>query len=356
MPQIPIQVMPKGILNEGGTCHFISVLQALISVEPFKAIFENGLAGVHELGDCKEMDWQFSCTLCELHEFMKSYQKADSKCDPMRLVYAWWFNQDDMGRIQFGYGDFWWNSLNSLLLQLHEEDKRSTNACGTDFGCVSHFPFNGIVRTTFKCPQCDQFPSSMMRPFNYLELEHGRTVEEGLKNYSHMAMQSVDGSEFSHCSHKVLCYELIQNYPRVLCLKVKDKENYEFVGDNIILDSIKYKDELDFGCIKYELKAVIIQTAWLEDGEEAGHIMALTKIKHNGQNQWFCCDDESVSIISKKKRKEESATGLFYVRADWEATDENDKKQQERDYETEKHRSKEINRKCLKRKTPDFRK
>ena len=330
-----------GLVNMGSTCYMSSVLQILIHN---KYLLRDFLSHNH-FNNCTMKDGK-KCISCALDRIVSKWfgtepEKFAKNNDHggflTLLTCVWSINQNYSGYSQQDAHEF----LHFLLSQIHNDyikvfsDKdhhnnnnakeSSSNSTSHNCSCVVHNTFNGTLKSSIVCSECDDNSKTIIEPYLDLSLDitGKKTLYECLESF-HKREQLQD-FEF-HCPHcqtdKGPIKQLtIDKLSPVLILQLK-RFKHLMNGNNVKIndfisfplylemsnychDNIDHDKESSSAHVLYELIGIISHKGTVNEG----HYTATIKLP---SGQWFKFNDSMISLTRTEQVLQEQAYLLFY--------------------------------------------
>lgn len=320
-----------GLLNLGSTCFMSSILQILIRNPYF---FNFSISQSHSK-KCPIQDPK-SCISCALEKMVcefygsSAYSTGDVEPQAMYsgfiglLVCSWKINENLAGYSQQDAHEFW----QFLLNQLHHDfqvcsGKGVNDAISDDLcTCIAHSTFQGLLKSSIVCPDCQNDSKTTIDPFMDLSLDI--KDKSNLYNCLDSFHKKERLHDFNyHCpncntSQDAIKRLSIYKLPPVLVLQLKRFEHL-LNGNSLKLnDFIEYPpylnmrdycssgdSDVDVPDLIYELIGVVAHKGTVNEG----HYVATTKV---AGRQWFKFNDSMVSSVTQEEALTEQAYLLFY--------------------------------------------
>ncbi|QLL32644.1 hypothetical protein HG536_0D01660 [Torulaspora globosa] len=321
----------SGLLNLGSTCFMSSILQILIRNPYF---FNYSITQSHS-NKCPSQDPK-SCVSCALDKMITEFYGAPSSehaGDELQsmcsgfiglLICSWKINENLAGYSQQDAHEFWQFLLNRLHHDYQVCNGGSVDDSISDYrcNCISHSTFQGLLKSSIVCPECNNDSKTTIDPFMDLSLDiKGKSNLYSCLDSFHRKEQLHDFNY--HCprcntSQDAIKRLSIHKLPTVLVLQLKRFEHL-LNGNSLKLnDFIEYppylnmRDYCDSGNpevkvpdIIYELIGVISHKGTVNEG----HYVATVKI---AGRRWFKFSDSMVSSATQEESLNEQAYLLFY--------------------------------------------
>ncbi|CCK71350.1 ubiquitin-specific protease UBP8 KNAG_0G02930 [Huiozyma naganishii CBS 8797] len=314
-----------GLLNLGSTCFMSSILQSLIHNTYIQYWFLNsGHARRCALRDPS------SCISCALDRIISEcYGSLSERNDHAGflslLTCSWKINQNFAGYSQQDAHEF----LQFLLNQLHcdykrerqvDEDKEVRSSSSQLCHCIVHSSFQGTLRSSIVCPECQDDSKTMLDPFLDLSLDikGQRTLYDCLDSF-HRREQLHDFDY--HCprcqtSRDPIKQLTIERLAPTLVLQLKRFEHLTS-GQNVKLnDPVQFPLHLDMSryctggepttSIVYRLSGVVSHSGTVNEG----HYTAVLQLN---SGEWFKFNDSMISVVSAEDVLREQAYLLLYT-------------------------------------------
>lgn len=323
-----------GFVNMGSTCFISSVIQCLIH-NPYIVNFS---MSQQHYNKCQIKD-PTGCISCALDVIIaESYGNIGNKqsdnstpVDPHEgfisfLNCAWKINQNFAGYSQQDAHEF----LQFLLNQIHNDYKRvehrtSSTGEGSSCKCLIHSMFQGALKSSIVCSNCNDDSKTIVDPFMDLSLDikDKATVYNCLDSFH--KRETLNDYHY-HCPQCNTTDDpakqlTIDKLGSMLTLQLKRFEHLpngnnvkltNFVEYPLYLNVTKYCDDgkLDDSAmakdITYELIGVVSHKGTVNEG----HYISTLKVN---EDKWFRFNDSMVSEISQEQALKDEAYLLFYI-------------------------------------------
>lgn len=318
----------QGLLNLGSTCFMSSILQILIRNPYF---FNFSINQSHSKA-CPVQDPK-SCVSCALEKMVTEFY--GSTCGEFEsqsrysgfiglLVCSWKINEHLAGYSQQDAHEFWQFLLNQIHRDFQVSNGKQVSDTVSDrlCPCIAHSTFQGFLKSSIVCPDCQNDSKTTVDPFMDLSLDikNKSTLYNCLDSFHkqerlHDFDYHCDNCKTSKDAIKRLS---IHKLPPVLVLQLKRFEHL-LNGNSIKLnDFIEYPAYLNMRdyCssegpdvvvpdLIYELVGVVAHKGTVNEG----HYVATTKV---AGRQWFKFNDSMVSSVTQDESLKEQAYLLFY--------------------------------------------
>lgn len=326
VPQLDKRDGLSGFVNMGSTCFISSILQFLIH-NPY---IVNYFMTQQHYNKCQIRD-PTACMSCSLDAIVAdTYGNVkDGNMDDgfiSMLNCAWKINHNFAGYSQQDAHEF----LQFLENQLHSDYKRVEHRGSVTDGsyckCIIHSMFQGALKSSIVCSECNDDSKTITDPFMDLSLDikDKTTLYDCLDSFHKRERLHDYNYHCPQCSTtedptKQLS---IEKLGPVLSLQLKRFEHLangnnvkltHFVEFPLYLDVGKYctdgKDGVASGStqnIVYELTAIVSHKGTVNEG----HYIATLKIS---EDKWFRFNDSMVSELSQQQALQDEAYLLFYV-------------------------------------------
>ncbi|CAR22828.1 Ubiquitinyl hydrolase 1 [Lachancea thermotolerans] len=312
-----------GLVNMGSTCFMSSIIQTLVH-NPY--VLKQCMNQNH-YSRCDIQD-SSSCFSCALDQIVMNFYGPTSDAtftSQQRgfvdlLLCSWKTNKNLAGYSQQDAHEF----LQFFLNQLHADHVRvaQTNVKAENCNCILHTAFQGSLRSSILCTDCQDGSNITFDPMMDLSLDikNKSTLVECLQSF-HKGERLTDFNH--HCSscgsvQNPIKQMTIAKLPPVLVLQLKRFEHL-MNGNNVKLNGeITYPAYLNMApfChhsearsvpdMVYELVAVISQ----EGSVNQGHYTCMCKVPGG---QWFRFNDTMIVSITEEDVLRQQAYLLFYV-------------------------------------------
>lgn len=320
---------PVGLRNVGNSCFANSVIQSLLHTEPFANYFLKSRYGdkwKNEEDEAEEGDeWD---PLFETESLVQNYYHNEKRVfSPRNFL----INIEEIGR-HFCFGDQedahdflveWLDSIQTRLVK--ESTKSSEEGEGEKLDQRSEETsliwqiFGGYTRGEVNC-ECG-YTSKTFQGFLTLELQIPRGIRsvEGALDAFTQGEELYGDNQYKcdSCKQKRDAEQrtVIEIAPNVLMVALKRFSYYGFgkinskVSFSEKLDLAPYMadDAADLEDLEYSLHAVIVH---ISPFSSAGHYIAFVR----RGDQWFKCDDSSITAVSAKTVMSQNVYMLLYQR------------------------------------------
>lgn len=319
-----------GLVNMGSTCYMSSIMQCIIH-NPY--MIRYFMCQQHS-NNCT-LKMASNCTSCAISSIIadfygnsvqndyKSKKNNNNKHEGFinLLTCSWKVNENMAGYSQQDAHEYWQFILNHI----HQDYKSSMHSHSDDklCNCVVHSSFQGSLKSSIVCPECNNDSKTTFDPFIDLSLgiKDKHTLTECLDNF-HKKEQLHDYDFFCkkcQAQQNPIKQFTINKLPPVLVLQLKRFEHLMSGVNQKLNDYIEFPKILDMKpylkdnqnpdedpSILYELIGIISHTGSVNEG----HYVAFCKIE-NGE--WFKFNDSMVTKILEKDVLKEQAYLLFYI-------------------------------------------
>lgn len=314
----------SGLVNMGSTCFMSSIIQTLIH-NPY--ILKHSMDQLHST-TC-DLQKSSSCISCAVDQIISDfYGTSNSETSETNqqgfvnlLSCSWRKNKNLAGYSQQDAHEFW----QFLLNQLHNDHLRATNqkaSLKNDCNCISHRSFQGFLKSSIVCPECQNDRKTTIDPMMDLSLDikNKSTLHECLDNF-HKKEQLTDFNyhcEKCNTKQNAIKQLTIAKLPPVLVLQLKRFE-HSINGSSVKLNNyIEFPTYLDMS--KYcqtdkvsETPAIVYELIGLishQGSVNQGHYTSICKIPGG---QWFKFNDSMVTAVTETDVLKEQAYLLFYT-------------------------------------------
>ncbi|GCE98120.1 ubiquitin carboxyl-terminal hydrolase 8 [Zygosaccharomyces mellis] len=326
----------QGLLNMGSTCFMSSIVQCLIHNPYF---FQFSINQLH-YQRCTLQD-PSSCISCALDRMVWEFYgrpelikngESDNNGNNIRsrdeysgfiglLVSSWKINENLAGYFQQDAHEYWQFLLNQLHgdhMVTHNKSPDETNFVEL-CDCIAHSTFQGSLKSSIVCPECQMDSKTTTDPFMDLSLDikDKSNLYECLDSFHKMEQLHDFNYHCNRCNtaQNAIKRLIIHKLPAVLVLQLKRFEHH-LNGNNVKLNDIvefplylnmrNYCDGDDVPDIVFELIGIIAHRGTVNEG----HYIAFTKVT---TGHWFKFNDSMVSSITEEELLQEQAYLLFYV-------------------------------------------
>ncbi|EDO16566.1 hypothetical protein Kpol_1064p48 [Vanderwaltozyma polyspora DSM 70294] len=325
----------SGLVNMGSTCYVSCIIQCLVRNPYF---LKYSLNQSH-FKICKTHD-PTTCISCALDSIVTDFYGISDLDDDVKktnndglidlLTCSWKINQNLAGYSQQDAHEFW----QFLLNRLHSEYKSNIGPTDTAplkegnhelCNCIYHKVFQGFLKSSIVCPECNSDAKTTIEPFMDLSLDiKGKNTLYECLNSFHKKEQLHDFDY--HCKN---CNTSQDPTKQLAVAKLSPVLLFQFKRFEHLLSgsSIKLNDVIEFPLylnmkdycdveqrddsnskpdLIYELIGIICHTGTVNEG----HYTAICKIP---EGQWIKFNDSMVTIISEETMLKEQAYLLIYT-------------------------------------------
>ncbi|KAI5181951.1 ubiquitin carboxyl-terminal hydrolase 22/27/51 [Nematocida sp. AWRm80] len=278
----------KGFLNLKRTCYMSSLLQAILSIQPF---INRLLNNEHSTTKCTRID----CILCALNKILyQMYNNTDGYVDISNLIRIFWKHSPTFAKSEY-------QDIQECLLYLSQQIDQifpKTQVCT----CPMHLVFGGVFLSEISCGTC-QYKEESDEIFVSISMDlQDNTIEQALDR--HFQKESIQINKKCNCiSPEYFKQVHLKTLPQVLCLHLK---RYQLKNRTVtkIEKVLEYKEKLNLNNVSYILSSIIVHSGEID----SGHYMAYTR----RNNQWYLTNDEELGRVSKVDILNKPAYILFY--------------------------------------------
>lgn len=323
-----------GLVNMGSTCYMSSIIQCIIH-NPYMIRYFMGQKHSNSCSSNSASD----CTSCAINAIVTDFygngisthaaeksQQVNTKHGGFinLLTCAWKVNENLAGYSQQDAHEYWQFILNHIhqdykLANSSNLSKDDSHSCK----CIVHTSFQGSLKSSIVCPECENDSKTTMDPFIDLSLgiKNKNTLNECLEGF-HKKEQLHDYDFFcENCQSQQnpIKQLTINNLPPVLVLQLKRFEHLMNGTNQKLNDYISFPKQLDMKAylhdseedntdpsIIYELIGIISHSGTVNEG----HYVAFCKIT---SGEWFKFNDSMVTKILEEDVLKEQAYLLFYI-------------------------------------------
>lgn len=318
----------RGLVNMGSTCYMSCIIQCLARNPYF---LKYSLNQTH-YKECKTHNPSI-CISCALDGVVKEFYGSVS-AEEMResngglinlLNCSWKINENLAGYSQQDAHEFWQFLLNRLHCEYKANNgisRKDSNNDDTELcNCIYHRVFQGFLKSSIVCPECNNNSKTSIEPFMDLSLDiKGKMNIYDCLDSFHKKEQLHDfdyNCDNCNTSQDAIKQLKISKLSAVLVLQLKRFEHL-MNGNSIKLNDfiefplyLNMKDYCDSGDqdatpdIIYELLGIICHTGTVNEG----HYTAICKIL---EGKWIKFNDSMVAVISEADMLKEQAYLLIY--------------------------------------------